>query len=106
MLSLNMWQLVLDADLCSEELPIAQVNSIMAQACEPCGKIMERRARVAQGVRAEGIWTFAVPPQSPFRVRCRAQHVQNRCAALVKMTVTDRLRVLPVLNPHTHVYKC
>lgn len=70
LLAMNVWHLVQDAGLSSEQLPLEQVNRILTHACKASEAVRERRARVLEGANAAGVWTFEVPLHSPFRVRC------------------------------------
>jgi hypothetical protein len=80
LLSLQVWQMVLDSDLTTEDMPMLQVNEALAEACAAPKEISVRRKRVAMTGHAPGVWTFQVPLNSPFRVRICAS---PQCPALL-----------------------
>ena len=69
LLSCHVWQLVLDAGLADEEMPMAVVCQALHKACEPASSVLRRRRCVLRSEDAAGVWTLSVPLYSPFLVR-------------------------------------
>jgi hypothetical protein len=68
LLSFQVWQLVCDAGLQSNEVPFLAVDQAMAEACQPPAPVAARRKRVSQTHNCAGVLALEVPQHSPFRV--------------------------------------